>query len=50
MMPQPHPDIEVYRGYLLAKLRQCYQELCQSRESQYFEIIGIVIFMLIFFF
>lgn len=28
-----HPDIEAYRCGLLAKLRQCYQELCHSRES-----------------
>lgn len=28
-----HPDIEAYRCSLLAKLRQCYQELCHSRES-----------------
>ncbi|XP_060845063.1 mRNA (2'-O-methyladenosine-N(6)-)-methyltransferase [Rhopalosiphum padi] len=33
MMSQPHPDIEFYRGHLVAKLRQCYQELCQSREN-----------------
>lgn len=33
MLPQPHPDIELYRGNLVSKLRQCYQELCQSRES-----------------
>lgn len=34
MMHQPHPNIELYRGNLVAKLRQCYQELCQSRESK----------------
>ncbi|XP_060518197.1 mRNA (2'-O-methyladenosine-N(6)-)-methyltransferase [Cylas formicarius] len=28
-----HPEIEAYRCALLAKLRQCYQELCHSRES-----------------
>lgn len=28
-----HPEIEAYRCSLLAKLRQCYQELCHSRES-----------------
>lgn len=28
-----HPDVEAYRCGLLAKLRQCYQELCHSRES-----------------
>lgn len=28
-----HPDIEAYRCSLLTKLRQCYQELCHSRES-----------------
>lgn len=33
LMPQPHPDIEFYRGNLVGKLRQCYQELCQSREN-----------------
>lgn len=38
-MSQPHPDIEFYRGNLVAKLRQCYQELCQSRESKYSNII-----------
>ncbi|XP_030768325.1 mRNA (2'-O-methyladenosine-N(6)-)-methyltransferase [Sitophilus oryzae] len=30
---QSHPEIEAYRCALLAKLRQCYQELCHSRES-----------------
>lgn len=29
----PHPDIEIYRCTFLMKLRQCYQELCHSRES-----------------
>jgi len=38
-MSQPHPDIEFYRGHLVAKLRQCYQELCQSRESKYCDLI-----------
>lgn len=28
-----HPDTEAYRCSLAAKLRQCYQELCHSRES-----------------
>lgn len=28
-----HPEIEAYRCSLLTKLRQCYQELCHSRES-----------------
>ncbi|XP_044750647.1 mRNA (2'-O-methyladenosine-N(6)-)-methyltransferase [Coccinella septempunctata] len=28
-----HPEIEAYRCSLLAKLRQCYEELCHSRES-----------------
>ncbi|KAJ3654671.1 hypothetical protein Zmor_013845 [Zophobas morio] len=28
-----HPEVEAYRCSLLAKLRQCYQELCHSRES-----------------
>lgn len=28
-----HPEIEAYRCSLLSKLRQCYQELCHSRES-----------------
>ncbi|VVC46001.1 Hypothetical protein CINCED_3A025548 [Cinara cedri] len=32
-LSQPHPEIELYRGNLVAKLRQCYQELCQSREN-----------------
>ncbi|XP_025418257.1 phosphorylated CTD-interacting factor 1 isoform X2 [Sipha flava] len=32
-LSQPHPDIESYRGHLVSKLRQCYQELCQSREN-----------------
>lgn len=27
------PEIEAYRCGLLAKLRQCYQELCHSREG-----------------
>ncbi|XP_014213980.1 phosphorylated CTD-interacting factor 1 [Copidosoma floridanum] len=28
-----HPDVEALRCGLLAKLRQCYQELCHTRES-----------------
>lgn len=28
-----HPDAEMLRCSLLAKLRQCYQELCHTRES-----------------
>ncbi|KAL3283401.1 hypothetical protein HHI36_006547 [Cryptolaemus montrouzieri] len=28
-----HPEIEAYRCSFLSKLRQCYQELCHSRES-----------------
>lgn len=32
-LPQIHPDAEVLRCNLLAKLRQCYQELCHTRES-----------------
>ncbi|XP_037068647.1 mRNA (2'-O-methyladenosine-N(6)-)-methyltransferase-like, partial [Pollicipes pollicipes] len=31
--PHPHPDIEVMRAQLTNKLRQCYQELCHSREG-----------------
>lgn len=27
-----HPEIEAYRCNFLMKLRQCYQELCHSRE------------------
>lgn len=30
-----HPDVEAYRCSLLNKLRQCYEELCHSRESIY---------------
>ncbi|XP_063973188.1 mRNA (2'-O-methyladenosine-N(6)-)-methyltransferase isoform X1 [Diachasmimorpha longicaudata] len=30
---QTHPDVEALRCSLLAKLRQCYQELCHTRES-----------------
>ncbi|XP_075214038.1 phosphorylated CTD-interacting factor 1 [Lycorma delicatula] len=33
LLPHPHPDIEVYRCNLVAKLRHCYQELCHSREG-----------------
>lgn len=32
--PHPHPEIEGYRCGLTSKLRQCYQELCQSREGR----------------
>ncbi|XP_019764323.2 mRNA (2'-O-methyladenosine-N(6)-)-methyltransferase [Dendroctonus ponderosae] len=28
-----HPEVEAYRCAMLAKLRQCYQELCHSREA-----------------
>ncbi|KRT79985.1 hypothetical protein AMK59_7916 [Oryctes borbonicus] len=28
-----HPEVEMYRCSLLSKLRQCYQELCHSRQS-----------------
>ncbi|PSN36211.1 Phosphorylated CTD-interacting factor 1 [Blattella germanica] len=33
VLPHPHPDIETHRCSLAAKLRQCYQELCHSREA-----------------
>lgn len=33
--PHPHPEIESYRCGLTSKLRQCYQELCQSREGRH---------------
>lgn len=29
----PHPEIEQFRGQLVTKLRQSYQELCQNREG-----------------
>ncbi|XP_046411649.1 mRNA (2'-O-methyladenosine-N(6)-)-methyltransferase isoform X1 [Neodiprion fabricii] len=32
-IPHIHPDVEAFRCGLLAKLRQCYQELCHTRES-----------------
>lgn len=31
--PHPHPEVEGYRFTLANKLRQCYQELCHTRES-----------------
>ncbi|XP_067001786.2 mRNA (2'-O-methyladenosine-N(6)-)-methyltransferase [Anabrus simplex] len=33
ILPHPHPDIEATRCTLASKLRQCYQELCHSREA-----------------
>ena len=36
ILPHPYPDIETYRCSLAAKLRQCYQELCHSREGIHF--------------
>ncbi|XP_063236238.1 mRNA (2'-O-methyladenosine-N(6)-)-methyltransferase isoform X2 [Bacillus rossius redtenbacheri] len=33
MTPHPHTEIEAYRCTLASKLRQCYQELCHSREA-----------------
>lgn len=32
-LPHVHPEVEALRCALLAKLRQCYQELCHTRES-----------------
>ncbi|XP_033337712.2 phosphorylated CTD-interacting factor 1 isoform X1 [Megalopta genalis] len=32
-LPHVHPEAEALRCSLLAKLRQCYQELCHTRES-----------------
>ncbi|KAF2351293.1 WW domain [Trinorchestia longiramus] len=32
-LPQPHPSVEVLRGSLVHKLRQCYQEMCFAREG-----------------
>ncbi|KAJ8302948.1 hypothetical protein KUTeg_019344, partial [Tegillarca granosa] len=32
-LPPPHPDVEVLRSQLTAKLRQNYQELCHAREG-----------------
>lgn len=31
--PHPHPEIEGFRFTLANKLRQCYQELCHTREG-----------------
>lgn len=31
--PHPHPDIEGFRFTLANRLRQCYQELCHTREG-----------------
>lgn len=33
ILAHPHPEVESLRCSLTAKLRQCYQELCHSRES-----------------
>nr|CAG4651643.1 EOG090X02BU [Triops cancriformis] len=33
IMPHPHPDVEILRCNLLAKLRQSYHEMCHSREG-----------------
>ncbi|XP_049949039.1 mRNA (2'-O-methyladenosine-N(6)-)-methyltransferase [Schistocerca serialis cubense] len=33
VIPHPHPDVEAYRCNLALKLRQCYEELCHSREA-----------------
>lgn len=32
-LAHPHPDVELLRCTLTTKLRQCYQELCHSREG-----------------
>jgi len=29
----PHPEVELSRYQLIVKLRQCYQQSCQSREG-----------------
>lgn len=33
MIPHPHPEVEAFRCQLAMKLRQCYQDLCHSREG-----------------
>ncbi|GAB6021217.1 hypothetical protein CHUAL_003835 [Chamberlinius hualienensis] len=33
LLPPPHPDVEMYRASLVAKLRQNYQEMTRSREG-----------------
>ncbi|KAK7576030.1 hypothetical protein V9T40_012316 [Parthenolecanium corni] len=33
ILAHPHPEVESLRCSLTAKLRQCYQELCHSREN-----------------
>lgn len=34
ILAHTHPEVESLRCTLTAKLRQCYQELCHSRESK----------------
>ena len=31
----PHPEIEILRAQLMAKLRTNYQEMCHSREGRF---------------
>ena len=34
MLPHPHPEVEILRASYVMKLRQNFQEMCQSRESE----------------
>lgn len=34
MLPHPHPDVEMLRVSYVTKLRQSFQEMCHSRESE----------------
>ena len=33
LLHHPHPDVEIFRANLVAKLRQQYHEMCHSREN-----------------
>jgi phosphorylated CTD-interacting factor 1 len=33
LLPHPHPEVEIMRLVFVMKLRQCFQEMCHSREG-----------------
>ena len=47
LLPHPHPEVEVLRFNYVMKLRQSFQEMCHSREGEFYH--SFVALLLIFY-